>query len=308
MFVSIVARIASLLATLGAIAQAAADEEPIGKGMTEANKERLVIADMEGIAGWYNGSPVETTLSRSDTHVKQGEFALKFANVVDHAKGEKNYPVGWPRAGKELAHAKMTDWSDWDFFECWIYAETSRPGLPGQPLAVGFYHSGVKRSSSVAIKEVRKDGWAKIVIPLSALADATDVQRVQFNISEANYKHGDRVDFYIDDVVLTRMAEPAIAEMALERKILCSHDDGLRAAYKLAGHKGIEEVVVELAIGPAGGETLATTAVKGLRQGEVEIRRELVPGAYWARLGLRDRQGRLLDRKHVEFRVIPGPF
>ena len=308
MFVRILALISVLITLSAANGQMAADDKPTGKGMSEANKERLVIADMEDISDWYNGSPVETTLSRSDAHVKQGNFALKFANLVDHTKGEKDYPVGWPRTGKDLARTKMTDWSGWDFFECWIYTATSRSALPGVPLHVNFYHTGARRSSGVVIKEVRKDAWAKIVIPISEIADANDVQRVQFNISEANYKHDDRADFYIDDVVLTRMAEPAIAELALDRKILYSSDETLRATYKLAGHTGIEEVVVELEIGPASGKPVAKTGAKGLRQGELEIRRELAPGAYWARLGLRDRQARLLDRKQVEFRVIPGPF
>ena len=109
-----------------------AEETPCGKGMTEANKERLVLDDMEDVSGWYNGSPVETTLSASSEHVKQGKLALKFANVVDHTKGEENYPIGWPRTGKDLVKAKLTDWSAYDFFECWIYAQTSRGSLPGE--------------------------------------------------------------------------------------------------------------------------------------------------------------------------------
>jgi hypothetical protein len=309
MFFRIVALIAVLLAPLAVAGRAAAEDTPTGKGMTEANKERLVIADMEDISDWYNDSPVETTLSRSDAHVKRGKFALKFANVVDHTKGEENYPVGWPRTGKDLARAKMTDWSGWDFFECWIYTETSRSALPGEPLHINFYHSGAKRSSGVAIKEVRKDTWAKIVIPLSELADAKDVQRVQFNISEANYKHGDRVDFYIDDVVLTRMAEPAIAEFALERKILYSSDKTVDFDYRLAGHKGIEDIFVRLEIGPAGREE-AVAEIMGQRQGGDEVPCKLVPGTHRARLSLWERggQGRLLDRKQVDFRVISGPF
>ena len=42
------------------------DEAPYGKGMTEANKERLVLDDMEDISAWANGSPEETKLSRGD--------------------------------------------------------------------------------------------------------------------------------------------------------------------------------------------------------------------------------------------------
>ena len=34
----------------------------------------------------------------------------------------------------------------------------------------------------------------------------------------------------------------------------------------------------------------------------------LAPGEYWARLTLDDRNGKEIDRKEVEFRVIEGPF
>ena len=75
----------------------AADELPIGKGMSDENKERLVIDDMEDISDWSNGSPVETTLSRGGPDIS-GRYSLVFANVIDHTKGEKNYPIGWTKA------------------------------------------------------------------------------------------------------------------------------------------------------------------------------------------------------------------
>ena len=51
----------------------AAQETPYGKGTTEANKERLVLDDMEDVSDWYNGSPDETEISASDEHVKQAK-------------------------------------------------------------------------------------------------------------------------------------------------------------------------------------------------------------------------------------------
>ena len=145
----------SAVLVCAAIAHAAAQEVPYGRGITDANKERLVLDDMEDVSDWYSGTPEETTISASDKHVKQGAHSLEFANRVDHTKGEKNYPVGWPRVGKDLAKTGMTDWSAYDLFECWIYTETSRPQLPVGPLSVGFYHSGPKRSSSFPLNNVR---------------------------------------------------------------------------------------------------------------------------------------------------------
>ena len=289
---------------------AEAPEQPCGKALTEANKERLVLDDMEDVSGWDNGSPVETTLSRSDAHVKQGHFSLKFANLVDHTKGEKNYPIGWPRTGRNLVKAKLTDWSEYDFFECWIFVETSRATLPGTPLGIGFYHGGHKQSTSVPLKQVSKGEWTKIVIPIAELKDAKDVRRVQFNISESDYKHGDRVDFYIDDVALTRFVQPAIAELALQRKVLYTSTPIVAATYKLVGRKGMEQVSVEFEIGVGDAAPVAKVAARALREGElaIPIRSPLPVGHAWVRLGLRDGQGKLIDRKQVEFRVIQGPF
>jgi hypothetical protein len=287
-----------------------AEESPYGKGLTEANEQRLVLDDMEDVSGWYNGSPEETTISTSDRHVAEGRFALKFANVVDHTKGEKNYPIGWPRTGKELGKAGLSDWSDYDFFECNVYVETSRAALPGSPLGIGFYHSGPQRSSSFPLGMVRKDAWTKIVIPIAQLESAADVQRVQLSISESEYKHGDRVDFFVDDMALTRLVEPAVARFQVDRKLLYANDRRIRATYTMMGRKDLEKVSVELAIGLQGEDAAAKVAGKAVRDGELTLplRRPLTPGSYWARLGLRDRAGRLIDRSEVLFRVIEGPF
>jgi hypothetical protein len=289
---------------------ATAAEKPYGKGLTDANKERLVLDDAEDVADWYNGSPDETTISASDRHVKEGEGALLFANLVDHTKGEKNYPVGWPRTGKDLARAKLTDWSGYDAFECWIYAETSREALPKKPLGVGFYHSGHKRSTHTPLAKVKKDAWAKVVIPVDRLLDPRDVQRVQFNISESDYTHGDRVDFYVDDLVLVRFVEPAVAKLSLRRKILYSHDRTLIAQYELVGYKDLDTTKVELSIGRGDGPPAAKVTGAAARRDELTlpIGEPLPSGTYQATLGLRDRERRLIDRKQVDFRVIAGPF
>jgi len=291
-------------------AAGAADEVPYGKGMTAANQERLVLDDMEDVSDWYNGSPDETKISASDRHAREGRQSLLFANTVDHTKGEKNYPIGWPRTGKDLSGAELSDWSDYNLFECWIYAETSRDSLPGKPVGVGFYHSGHKRSVHVPLAEVRKDTWVKVSIPVSRLLDAQDVQRIQFNISESEYKHGDQIDFYIDRPALVRYVEPAVAKLNVERNLLFSTDRTLRVRYKMVGYKGIGETQVELTVGRRNGKPAAKASGRAAREGELalSINRPLEPGEYWARLNLRDAEGKLIDRRQAEFRVIAGPF
>jgi len=302
--------LAAFLLLVVAGAPAVAGEGMPGKRPHDANKERLALDDMVDVTDWYNGSPEETELFSSDKHADGAGRALRFANVVDHTKGEKNYPIGWPRTGKDMARGGITsDWSDWDFFECRIYAETSRERLPGTPLNVGFYHTGPKRSTSFPLKEVEKDRWTQIVIPIAELIAPDDVRRVQFNISESSYQHGDRVDFYIADVALTRFVHPVIAELALDRKLLYSTDRQITACYRLMGRKGLDEVTVEVEIG-RDGKPAAKAQGKASRHGELPLRlaAPLAPGSYYATLRLRDAAGVVVDQSQAEFRVIEGPF
>ncbi|NLS94370.1 MAG: hypothetical protein GXX96_19610 [Planctomycetaceae bacterium] len=273
--------------------------------------ERLVLDDMEDAGDWYNGSPEETKLAASDLHAKEGKTSLEFANQVDHMKGEKNYPIGWPRTGKDLNKGGPTDWSDYEFFECWIYATTSRDALPRNPLGIGFYHSGPKRSTSFPLDSVRKDEWTKIRLPISRIELAGDVQRVQFNISESNYSHGDQVSFYIDDVVLTRFAHPVLGAMRAQHRIVYADDRYMTAQFELLGNRAGKEVQVVLEVG-SGSEAFAQTSGKaGDLGGEITVRidpgRPLAPGEAWMKIMLQDRAGKILHERQATFRVIEGP-
>ena len=209
-----------------------------------------------------------------------------------------------------MAKLNLTDWSAYDFFECWIYVETSRDSLPAAPLGVGFSHTGHKRSTSLELKEVKKDEWVRITMPISKLMAPKDVQGIQFNISESRYKHGDRVNFYIADMALVRFVEPAVTALALDRAIQYSNTPDITALYSLSGYKGMDDIGVELAVGQGAAVPVARTLAKAARKGEITLApaQPLAPGTYWARLNLRDANGGLVDRKEAEFRVIAGPF
>lgn len=274
--------------------------------------ERLVIDNMEDVADWSNGSPEETTLVANDLHVMEGKFSLEFANLVDHTKGEKNYPVGWPRCGKDLKPVKLTDWSGYEYFECWIYVTTSRQALPREPLGIGFYHSGPKRSTGFPLADVRKDQWTRIRIPISKIELAADIQKIQFNISESNYSHGDHVNFYIDDVVLSRFAHPVIGSMNAQRRLVYASDRRVTAEFELLGNKSGKKVLVILEIGRVA-ETLATARgtaadLQGEITAQLEAGRSLTPGPAWIKLSLQDDSGKTLHASQSAFRVIEGPF
>ena len=286
-------------------------EEPYGRGMTEANKERVAIDNMEDVSDWYYAKEEDSKLTTSTQHVKEGKSSLLFATHINHKGGEKKYPIGWPRMGKTLTKTKMTDWSDYNFFECWIYTETSRDALPATPFTVAFSHTGHRNTTPFRLHELKKDEWVKIVIPISRLKDPKDVQRIQFHISESDYKHDDRVDFTIDDMVLTRFIDPTIVTLAVNKKLIYASDRQVSVSYSLSGYKGLDTVTVELEIGRGLTGPVAKATAKAQRRGKLSVAMpvaRVAPGTYWARLNLRDTEGKLIDRKQVEFRVLGGPF
>jgi hypothetical protein len=287
-----------------------AEEQPCGKGMTEANLERLVLDSMEDVSRWANGSPLETRLSRSE-RARGGKYALLFANRIDYTQGEKNYPIGWPRTNCSLLKARLlTDWSAYDRFECWIHVDTSRDALPKKPLGISFAHPGHRRSTHVELDQVQKGQWVQVVIPISRLDDRQHVESIQFHISESNYQHGDRVDFYISGMALARFVEPAVNEFELQRQVVYDRPGCLVAGYSLVGTRGMDRLRVELSIGQGEHVAAKATAAQAARRGEVElpVSARLAPGPYWAQLDVRDAAGRLVDRRRAQFQVIPGPF
>lgn len=273
--------------------------------------ETRSVDDMEDVTDWGFATSEDTKLLRSETTKRAGTSALVFATKVNHHGGEEKYPVGWPRTYKALKKHGLTDWSEWDFFEGWVYTESSRDSLPGNPLSLGLYHSGPKEASRFALNEVRLGEWTKFAIPVSRIRKPKDVQRVQFNISESDYRHGDQIDFTFDELVLTRPAHPAFAALSANRRVLFSDEGRIDIEYQLLGFRSTAAVRVRVDAGPAGRPPVARAERTAARTGVLAIRwpaEHAQVGTWTVRATLVDSGERTLDRKETDFRVIRGPF
>ena len=298
------------LVALG-LSGALAEEKPYGRGLTEANKERLIIDDMEDVSDWYCAKEEESTVTAEGKQVKAEKSSLFFATRINHKAGEKNYPIGWPRLGKRLDKELPTDWTAYDFLEFWVYGETSRGALPHTPISIGIRHSGNKNSTTFRLHEVKKDEWVKIAIPIAKLKSPEDVQSLQFHLNESDYRHGDQADFHIDDMVLTRFVDPTIVTFAPERRLIFDRDPWVSAIFSLSGYQGMDRVKVQLEIVRGTEMPAAEGVAKGARHGEVTAtlpEKGVPPGDYVARLSLRDAAGKLVDRQEKEIRILDGPF
>ncbi|MBM4154899.1 MAG: hypothetical protein FJ221_07685 [Lentisphaerae bacterium] len=208
----------------------------------------LVAAAAAGpdTSGWESrvllSSSVTSRLSAAESAVTVepaggpgGGAALRMGVVVDHFGGEAKYPVGWPRIAREFREAADRDWSAWDYLRLRVRADTARAALPAAPLSLSLRAPDKARSFSRTLDEVRKGEWTEILVPVRAITDPSDVTSMTLSISDANYSHGDRVDFLIGEVSLVRPREPALLEFAPDAGAIWSDARRLPVRFRLLG-------------------------------------------------------------------------
>jgi len=193
--------------------------------------ERVSIEDGSGAARW---SAAEATVTTSTRFAQRGGTSLQFHVLVDHFAGEPNYPVGWPRINLELP-AELQDWSRYDFLELVIHTETSRAALPPTPLGFIAHTPDRAHEYDRALTEVRKGATVTIAVPLAKIPRHSLVPLIQFFVSESDYRHGDVVDFTIDDIALTRYAEPGLSGLAPLESVAFDDTTHLGARFQLLG-------------------------------------------------------------------------
>lgn len=222
--------LAAALTLVAAVSAAAAPE-----------MEKQLLFGGASAQGW---SPAESTLEVSAAHVKVNEAALHWHVTVDYYGGEKNYPIGWPRFGRTLPAGAQRDWSAWDFLHMWIFTTASRPTLPKEPLGLGLHTPDKASAYNTILSQIKLGEWVEIVIPIAKIAHPGDVRNIQFHISEANYKHADLLDLWIDDLALLRYARPVVLDFAAENAVLFADAKVVAARFQLAGVKPNETVPV----------------------------------------------------------------
>jgi hypothetical protein len=202
-----------ILAPLAWVCTSALAQTPIRDGPFQ----KLVLDGFEDTQAW---GPAEATVEPDREHVRGGTSALHLGIDVNWETGEKAYPIGWPRTQRSLGERWQQDWTAYDFLHFWVYTTTSRDALPDDPLGLILYTPDKPRAYSRTLSELRKDAWVEIRIPVEAIPRPSQVTFIQFFISESNYRHGDRVDFYISDLALLRYAEPTLDTLRVGQKVM----------------------------------------------------------------------------------------
>ena len=194
--------------------------------------EKQLLFGGASAQGW---SPAESTVEVSTARVKINATALHWHVTVDYYGGEKNYPIGWPRFGHAIPEGPQRDWSAWDYLHVWIYTDTTRATLPKEPVGLGIQAPDKATTYHRPLAELKKGEWVEITVPVSALPNPADVHSLQFHIAEANYKHADQLDLFIDDLALLRYAKPTVLDFAAESAVMFAGARVVPVTLKLAG-------------------------------------------------------------------------
>lgn len=242
--------------------------------------ERRILSDGNSAKSW---SVAEGTMESASDTVKTAGPSLHWHVTVDHFAGEPNYPIGWPRVAWTLK-GEGCDWSGWDYLHCWIHVQTSRKTLPRVPAVLSIRQGASKSSPYMQVlSDLKKDEWLEVRVPISKLAEPSEVRALQFNIAEDQYHHQDTLDFHIDDLVLLRYAEPTLADFAAVSGVMFSDAKFVRASFTLSGVKPEESRRVSLQWKRAG-QVLAKGEFDGKRgpqQFTLDLNRiTLKPGEY----------------------------
>ncbi|MDZ7617136.1 MAG: hypothetical protein U1E05_09040 [Patescibacteria group bacterium] len=221
----------------------------------EPAMEKLVLADGENGAKWNSA---EATMEPDATHARSGK-AMRFHVDVNHLTGEAAYPIGWPRTYTSVP-AERQDWSKWDFLDFWVYSDTSRAELPNTPLGLIVRSPDRQQSFHAPLTELKKGAWTHFRFPVAKMPVPTQCTAVQFAIAEADYAHGDVVDFWLDDLALLRYAEPTLLGIRPQRQVIHADATTLRVEVELTGVDDGKTVEIAVALRRDGQTVASTTA------------------------------------------------
>jgi len=197
----------------------------------------------------------EARVGISTAQARRGTTSLQFHVDVDWSTGEPEYPVGWPRMQRFFPEA-VHDWSGWDYLEFSIYVESSRDKLPTVPMGIGLYGTGSRTDYNRSLTELQLGKWTDYRLPLADIPGLNPRLGVQVHIAEANYRDGDELDFWIDNLSLVRYVEPTLAASRLVEQAIYADSAYLLVDLDLMGVKPEAKAEVTWALS-RGGKTAA---------------------------------------------------
>jgi hypothetical protein len=273
------------------------------QAVVEGKEEVLYLDGLGNPARW---GPAECTVEESKELKADGRPTLHLHIPVDHFAGEKDYPIGWPRMYADLKEEEK-GWTDFERLEFMAYATMSRERAPRQALSFQVLCPDRQNAFHRNLSEIQLGQWVRLSIPIRSIKSAKDAARLGFNISESDYKHGDKLDFYLGAFRLARAAEFGLTSLKLLNPVLYQDRPTLKVELDVAGPPQKVAQGLPLAL-RRGEQTIRLNALavqRGLQSVELDLgERKLKPGAYTL-IAFDDDAAR---RKVAPFRLVESPW
>jgi hypothetical protein len=274
-------------------------------GLVREGRNHVLYLD--GLADAKRWHPAEATVQPAKKLKADGRPTLHLHIPVDHFAGEKRYPIGWPRMYLSLKQPGETAWKDFERFEFLVHAEMSRPAPPKRVLNLQIHCPDKPRVLSRNLEEIRLGKWVRVSIPTRGIPHVADVRRLGLNISESDYRHGEKLDFRIGGFRLVRAAEFGVRSLTVRSRVMFAGRRRLRIECEVAGPpvKAPRELPLTVRRGTetvAAARPLVTT---GLHVLDLDIAKwKLPPGRYV----LAAFDGDADRRTSATFRVVESPW
>lgn len=262
---------------------------------------------LDGLGNPKRWGPSECTVEASRDLKADGRPTVHVHMPVDHFGGEKKYPIGWPRMYMKLRKPSETSWDEFERFEFMFYARMSRPKPPPQVATFHILCPDRRKATYHRFRKIELNKWITVSVPIRQIKSLPDLVRLGLNISESNYKHGDKVDFYLGGFRLVRSAEFSVAAMKIRAAVVYRGQPKLRVELHVTGplariSRGVPFTVRQ-------GKRVLRKETLPVRMGiqtlQIDIGElKLGPGRY----SLVAFEGAADRRKAGDFRVVEAPW
>ena len=266
--------------------------------------EKLTLFDPADVKAW---SPAESTVAATTEHARGSAATMHWQVIVDYTTGEAKYPIGWPRVGRSLPAGPARNWSGWDYLHCWIYVATNRERLPSVPAGLGLHTPDRAGAYQLTLAELKAGEWVELKLPIAEIPRNHDVRQIQFHIAEANYRDGDRLDFFLSDLALLRYAAPTLLAATPESAVLFADAARIPVRLHLAGLKPGQQAEVRCELFRDGRVAAHATAscIRGVQTAMLALgSQSLAPGDY----ELRSNLGGQTQPKIAHVRLVASPW
>lgn len=289
----------------------------------QIKKGNIEVFDLgsEKFKKWKSATKEGTTFV-TRKNIRSGEKALKYKVKIDHkgdGGGEKSsYPIGWPRIEMFFPTNSM-DMTRYDYLSMWIMVDSDR-----DEMADDYTHLALTISSwdkkaprylykTELLGAVPQKTWLPILIPIkkiiskqgsSSKAFWKNIKKMGIFLAEGMYDHGIKLEFYLDDISLIRMKQPAIKSISLSRYVILP-EKYIVANLEIMGLRQNNTDVKIYIVDTAGNIFLEKTETVNKKGRIIMDIAKLLPGKYKLKVSFENNPNSSITEK---FEAINGPL